>query len=725
MDAMIVRQIEDLREKLRLYQRAYYVDSRPLVSDLEYDRYFDELCDLEKQYPELRDENSPTVRVGSDLSTDFPEFHHTIPVLSLDKAYSTEALMAWIEKSQDKGQRELSFVIEEKIDGISMVLYYESGRLVRAVTRGNGFVGNEVTANIRTLHSVPLKLTEPVDIVVRGEVYLSREAFEEINKTLEEPYANPRNLAAGSVRRIKSSEAAQVPLEIFCYEGFTDEVQFTDHIQILSYLKKLGFRINPHIGYFCRTAEEAGRRLRESGLAGQAGSFEEIGDYISEKTRLRKSLGYEIDGLVSKINEISVRQELGYTGHHPRWAMAYKFEAPQAETVVTDIDVQIGRTGRVTPMARVTPVALGGSVISNITLHNQDYVDQLELAVGDTVAISKRGDVIPAVESVVEKNEAGNTTWKMPAVCPVCHTPLTKNGAHHFCPNYDCPMQVTGRISFFVGKGQMDIEGFGPETVTYLFNKGYIKSIGDIFDFDYSRLIGEPGFGEKKVRKLIESIAETRNTPFRQVLTSLGLPEFGRKAVDCLCAGGLDSMEKLLDVASREDMERLTRINQIGEKTAQLLIDGLNDPKMRALIEKLGQVGLRFEDEKDSSLLEQIFTGQTWCITGSFQAFPSRDQITKLLTDRGAKATTSVTSKTTVLLAGEKAGSKLTKARELGTRIMGEEEFLELVGFKPETTETAETIETAETNDEPAQKKEEVKQETMEMEKIEEQPSLF
>ena len=687
MDPTISKKAEELRNDLREYQKAYYVDSRPLVSDMEYDRKFDELSALERQYPELSDPNSPTSRVGSDLSSDFPEFHHTVPVLSLDKAYSSDAVLSWIEKSEDKADHNLSFVVEEKIDGISMVLYYEKGLLVRAVTRGNGFIGNEVTSNIRTMPSVPLKLSEPVDIVVRGEVYLPKNDFLAINKTLDEPYANPRNLAAGAVRRIKSSEAAQVPLSIFCYEGFTDTIQFSDHIQILSYLKHLGFRIDPNIGYFCKTEAEARKRLSETGLDLVCGSFDDIPMYIKTKTQGRKALAYEIDGLVCKINEIAVREAFGYTGHHPRWAIAYKFEAPQALTTVMGIDVQVGRTGRITPVARVKPVALGGSTIANITLHNQDYVDELELAIGDTVAISKRGDVIPAVESVVEKNEDGNTTWVMPAVCPSCGTELVKNGAHHFCPNYDCPMQAKGRISFFAAKGQMDIEGLGPETVTYLYDNGYVRSIEDLFDFDFSILNGLHGFGDKKVQSLSASMAATRKTPFRQVLTALGLPEFGRKAVDCLCSGGLDTMDKILDIADRDDVDSLMKINQIGEKSARLLIDGLNSLHMRSLIAKLRASGLQMEDSNDAEGLSQIFAGQSWCITGSFDSFSSRDLITKIITDRGGKAVSAVSAKTTVLLAGHNAGSKLAKAAELGTKVMDEDEFLKIIGKTEEKPE--------------------------------------
>ncbi|MDD4082209.1 MAG: NAD-dependent DNA ligase LigA [Sphaerochaetaceae bacterium] len=676
----VVSEIKSLTEKLNYYQKAYYVDSQSLVSDLEYDRLFDRLVQLEKEYPELKDNNSPTMRVGSDLSGDFPEFRHTIPVLSLDKAYSDEAVLNWIEKSEKKGNRELSFVIEEKIDGISMVLYYEKGNLIRAVTRGNGIVGNEVTNNIRTVSSVPLKLNEDIDIVVRGEIFLPKAGFEAINAKLDEPYANPRNLAAGTVRRLKSSETAKVPLKIFVYEGFTDAVVFEDHIQIMSYLKHLGFSIDPNIGFFCNDAETAKIKLKDAKLQGVSGSFEDISAYIKNKTSQRKSLDYEIDGLVSKINEIKIREEFGYTSHHPRWAIAYKFEAPQAETTIKAIDVQVGRTGRVTPVARVETVALGGSEISNITLHNQSYIDALEIAVGDTVAISKRGDVIPAVEVVTEKNEQGNTTWKIPENCPVCNTPLIKKGAHNFCPNFDCPSQAKGRLAFFVGKSQMNIEGFGPGTVEQLYEMGVVQNIEDLYLFDYNKLLGTKGFGRKKVDSLIKGIQESKKTPFNKVLVSLGISEIGKKAVDLLIKEGYSDIDKLLELAKSGDYEKLLKIKQIGEKTVELLFDSLKDPRMQTLIKKLKEIGLQFQIvENDEPLTEQIFDSQIWCVTGSFDTFSSREVIFDLIEKRGGKTTTSVTSKTTYLLAGKNAGSKLEKAEKLGTKVINEKEFLVMI----------------------------------------------
>ena len=674
----------ELHTLLTEYQRAYYVDGRPLVSDLEYDRLFDELSRIEADHPETRTPDSPTQRVGSDLSSDFPEVEHTIPVLSLDKAYSDTEILSWITKTTKNTGENLSFVLEEKLDGFSIVLYYEKGLLDRAVTRGNGFIGNDVTANVKTIYSVPLRLTEPVDIAVRGEVFLKKAEFERINATLSEPYANPRNLAAGTIRRNKSSETAQVPLSIYVYEGFwAESMDFTDHIQILSRLKKLGFPVDPHLSFFCRTKEEAEQRLRAADLDGRTGSFEDIPQAIIDYTSTRSDLPYEIDGLVVKVNELSTREILGYTEHHPRWAIAYKFEAPQAQTQVLDIDVQVGRTGRITPMARIRETLLSGSTIRNITLHNQDYVDELELAIGDIVEISKRGDVIPAVEGVTEKNDVGNTTWHMPSTCPVCGSTIVRRGAHHFCPNYDCPAQAKGRLSFFCAKGQMDMEGLGPRTIEILYDNGFVKSIGDLYRFDFNRLRGLEGFGSegKKIEGIKVAILESRKTPFRNVLVSLGIPEFGKKAVDLVCDAGFDSMDRLLQTADKHDIDSLSSIKGIGPITANLIIDGLNSEVTRRLIDELREAGLRMEDEKQvPSDLEQIFLNQSWCVTGTFVNFNPRSKAMDEIKKRGGTEVSGVSRKTSCLLAGSGAGSKLDKAREFGVRIVTEEEFLKMIG---------------------------------------------
>ncbi len=679
--------VQELRGLLLQYQQSYYRTGRAVISDREYDALFDELVKIENLHPELKTDDSPTQRVGSDLSSDFPEAEHTIPVLSLDKAYTSQEILNFVRRTKKSCDEDnLSFVLEEKIDGFSIVLYYRNGVLERAVTRGNGHVGNDVTANVKTIRTVPLRLNSPETLAVRGEVFLHKKDFERINATLAEPYANPRNLAAGTIRRIKSSETARVPLSIFVYEGFWEEpAAFTDHIQILSRLAQLGFCVDSHFSYFCKTAKEARRRLDDAGLDGRACSFEDLDGELKSRAETRSSLPYEIDGLVVKVNELSQRDVLGYTEHHPRWATAYKFEAPQAETVVEDIDVQVGRTGRITPMARIRETQLSGSVIKNITLHNQDYVNGLELAKGDTVAISKRGDVIPAVESVTEKNTDGNTTWQMPSVCPVCGSYIEKRGAHHFCTNFNCPAQVTGRIEFFCAKKQMDIEGLGPNTVALLYEKGYVTDIQDIYTFDFKNLLrdGVEGFGEKKIQLIEKGIAESKKQSFRRVLVSLGIPEFGKKAVDLVTDAGFRTMDSILELVNdRENaVTRLSEIDGIGPVTAAEIADGFRDAGTVRLISDLKLLGLCMEESQQENYGSEngIFAGQSWCITGTFENFQPRDRAMEEIVKRGGKEVTSVSSKTTCLLAGSNAGSKLVKAQSLGVKIVTESEFLDIL----------------------------------------------
>lgn len=681
----VKERIDTLSDELIELQRAYYVDGNSLKSDLEYDALFDELVKLEQEHPELMRSDSPTQRVGSDLTSDFPEVEHTIPVLSLDKAYSAQAVLDWMNKSEVKASGRLSFAEEEKIDGISMVLYYEDGVLARAVTRGNGHVGNDVTANIKTIHSVPLRLPEPINLAVRGEVYLPKADFERLKDKYPQ-IANPRNLAAGTVRRQKSSEAAEVPLDIFIYEGFWDEGDApSDHIEILSRLKKLGFRINPHFALFSSSAEESRRRLEEAGLEGEGHAFDELGSYLEMVTERRQSLPYEIDGMVTKVCEMSVREAFGYTEHHPRWAIAYKFESPQAQTKVLDVTVQVGRTGRITPVAELEAVKLGGSTVKRATLHNQEYINTLELSIGDTVSVVKRGDVIPAVEEVIEKNEKGNGVYVIPPLCPSCGSVLVSRGAHLFCVNRSCPDQILGRISFFTGRDQMDMESIGPKAVQLLVENKLVEDIPDLYTCDYDRLVGVKGVGDKTIEQFKSAVKESLSRPFHTVLASLGIPEVGSKGAEILVKGGFDSIDKLLEASRNNDIEAFTRISQVGEQSALLIMNALNDPVMIERIEKLRAAGLQFVEVKEENNEEQIFSGQVWCVTGSFENFNPRGLAMKEVEKRGGRSVSSVTGKTTHLLVGKGGGSKKTQAEKLGVIIVTEEEFLELIGKKSES----------------------------------------
>ncbi len=643
-----------LAEDLRRYQYEYYVLGRPSVSDLEYDRLFDRLSALESRYPELKTADSPTQRVGSDLEAGFEETAHTVPVLSLDKAYSVAEVVAWMRRLPPQ----TVFSAEQKIDGVSIVLYYENGVLARAVTRGNGFVGNDVSENVRTVRSVPLRIPYEGKLAVRGEIYLPKKDFELLNKTLEVPFANPRNLTAGVIRRKQSREAAVVGLRLFVYEGFF-EPPLPDQQAVFEKLREYGFPLNPHTVFL--TADE--ERLRSQ---------------IEKETRGRPLLPYEIDGLVFKVASTAEREALGYTEHHPKWAIAYKFESPTGETTVEGIDVQVGRTGRMTPVARVAPVEIGGSMISNVTLHNQDYIDLLELSVGDRVQVSKRGDVIPAVERVIEKNE-GAPVYKMPERCPECGAEAENAGAHRFCPNGDCPAQKRGRLKFFIGRDQMNIENLGGETMDFLIGKGFVSFPPDIYRFDYTKLMKYDGFGEKKVESIVRGVEKSKSQPFAKVLVSLGIPELGPKAVSLLIDSGLTSIDLWLEAAEKGDESVFLSVKGVGPSIAASVIGALNRPEMRGMIEDLRRCGLSFECGKRSSGTDSRFEGTSWCITGSFGHFKPREKAQEEIEKRGGRVVAAVSSKTDYLLAGEGGGGKRGKAEALGVTIIDEQRFLKMI----------------------------------------------
>lgn len=643
-----------ITEELRRYQYEYYVLGRPSVSDREYDRLFDKLLQWEKDFPELKREDSPTQRVGSDLEATFVERPHTVPVLSLDKAYSLEEVVSWMKKLPEG----TLFSAEQKMDGVSIVLYYEKGVLVHALTRGNGFVGNDVTENVKTIGSVPLRISYEGSLAVRGEIYLSKEEFQSLNRTLEVPFANPRNLTAGTIRRKQSKEVAIVPLQIYVYEGFF-QPPLTSHQEVLAKLKELGFRLNPHTEFL---------KAQETVLK----------DYILKETQQRQSLPYEIDGLVFKAADSGVRERLGYTGHHPKWAIAYKFESPSGETTVERIDVQVGRTGRLTPVARVTPVEIGGSIISNVTLHNQDTIDLLELSVGDRVEVSKRGDVIPAVERVVEKNE-GATIYRIPESCPQCGSSIKTVGAHQFCTNGECLAQVRGRLKFFIGRDQMNIENLGGETMDFLINQGFISSIEDIYRFDYNRLLEFDGFGEKKIQLIQQGVEKSKTQPFEKVLVSLGIAELGPKAVSLLVESGLTSMDLWLQAAKEKNVELFSSIKGIGTSISHSIIKALTTPSLLETIEALGKSGLNFQAQRKNLTLNPHFNEKAWCVTGSFQSFKPREKAKEEIQRRGGRVVSAVSAKTDYLLAGEEAGSKLDKAIALGVAVIDEQRFLEML----------------------------------------------
>jgi DNA ligase (NAD+) len=673
------KRMDFLASELLRHQHLYHVLARPEISDAEYDRLLDELMLLEKRFPQWASQNSPGRRVGSDLDNAFPEREHSVPVLSLDKFYQPEEVQQWLVKTAAAAGEGIGFSVEEKIDGASIVLYYDRGELQYALTRGNGLSGNDVSDNVRTISQVPLRIAEPSRLAVRGEIYIVRSDFERYNAKLEEKYANPRNLAAGSLRNLKSAQAARVPLNIFVYEGFFQSGFSRSHLEILHRLGELGFRVNPRLAFFC---DDEARRLQARRLFPEitAAPLAAVEEYLRGCSRSRQEVPYDIDGLVVKVADLDVRQELGFTAHHPRWAMAYKFDSPQGRTELLDVQVQVGRNGRVTPVALLKPVALSGSTVTRATLHNQDYIDMLELGIGDWVSISKRGDIIPAVEEVLEKNEIHPSVYKLPGLCPFCRSSLVKEGAHHFCKNEACPERRKRALSYFCAKDQMDIETLGEKTIAFLFAKGWVRSIPDIYSFDYDLLAGEEGYKERKVARIRASVEKSKSRPFARVLAALGFEGVASAVVADLIAHGFDTIDKIIAVAGENDWERFAQVEGIGEATAGLLVSHFRKPENLELIARLKKAGLRFAAEPaEKERVSNGFSGQIWVVTGSFARFNPRSLAEAEIEKRGGKVSENVSARTTHLLLGTHPGSKLAKAKKLDVKIVSEDDFLKLI----------------------------------------------
>jgi len=659
----IQKRMITLAKQIQHHQNLYYIQAKPEISDAEFDKLFDELLNLEIEYPELTLPDTPTSRVGSDLDNAFETVTHSKPILSLDKSYAIPEIQSWAQKIINKSEGKVSFILDEKLDGISIILTYKNGLLVQAATRGNGVAGNDITENAKTITAIPLKLTLPVNLTVRGEVFIRKSVFKEIERSEGTAYDSPRNLSAGAIRRKTSRETAKIPLNVFVY----DIVEGTDlpsdnHYELRRYLQDLGFQLNPQTFYYEKADEQFC-----------------LG--IAKAAEKRDALDYEIDGLVVKVSEQLIRDELGVTGRFPRWAMAYKFESPQATTHIKGIDIQIGRLGRITPVARLHPVRVGGAKITNATLHNQDYIDELGAAIGDTVRISRRGDVIPAVEEVLEKSSDSAPAWKMPSHCPFCNTPLMKDGGHHFCENHDCPQRQKASLIHFAGKTGMDIENLGPKTIELLIDKKLIQRMEDIYTFDPEQLTGVEGFKEKKIEAIKRGIAESKNRPYETVLAALGVKNLGTGLIKLLVQSGIDSFDKLIDIAKNNDITSLTEIKGVKDNIAQTIILCFQNPKLLQTIKTLQSEGFNTASNKKNEPVHsnQNMKGQRWCITGQFDNFKPRSKAGEEIIKRGGVLVGSVSKKTTHLLAGEKAGSKLKKAQDLGISVVSERAFLEMI----------------------------------------------
>lgn len=652
------KEMRSLEEQLRHHQYLYYVKHAPVITDFDFDQMFKRLQALEEAFPELTDPASPTLSVGSDLDKDFEKFTHKLPVLSLENTYNEEELMEWVQKT---GPEEL-YSVEWKIDGASIMLYYENGILANGVTRGTGGIGDDVTENIRTVRSIPLRLSESISIYLRGEVYMTFSDFDEFNEASEGRYANPRNLSSGSLKQKNSSDVAKRPLRIFTYDAFFpgSKAKFKTHQEVMKKAEDLKFPLPPDTKLLKGT---------------------DIPAAIKDFKKKKENVGFPTDGLVIKLNDLSKRESLGYTSHSPRWARAYKFDALMKESKIVGIDYAVGRTGKITPRAQIEPISLAGTTVTFATLHNQDYIDELGVGIGAIVRISKRGEIIPAVEEVVTP---GKEVFKIPLRCPCCGTKTEKkqDSVDYFCPNPDCPDRVKNGIIFYCSRKQMDIEGLGEKQVEFLYDQKYIKDIADLYSLKVykEKLMEEEGYGEKSVSIILNGIEESKKKDFRFVLSSLGLREIGPKVAELLTENGYDTIDSIISAAkSPKKLESVLEIPGIGPSTIEAIQENFTDKRILSLINRLKKAGLKMKADPIEKSDKQPFAGQTWCVSGSFENFQPRDKAMDLVVYYGGKKVGSISSKTTHLLAGPGAGSKLDKAQELGVQVVSEEEFIKIL----------------------------------------------
>ncbi len=658
----------ELKELIAYHRKLYYVDNDPEISDEEYDLLERELAEIEREHPRLVTPDSPTMRVGGEPAEGFTTYRHVTPLLSLDNAFGEQELRDWEQRLlRAIGRSEPDYFVEPKIDGLSIAVHYRNGILESGVTRGDGRVGEDVTANVRTIRSVPLRLLRPVPhLEARGEVFMPRAAFQELNRRRtregESPFANPRNAAAGSVRLLDPRITADRHLDCFFYalEECSGETPST-HDAALALLRDLGLKTNP-------------RNLICEGL-------EEVLAYCDELEAERASLDYEIDGAVVKLNDIALRATAGATSKFPRWAVAVKFAAQQATTKVLKIEVQVGRTGKLTPVAELEPVQLAGTTVSRATLHNEDEIERKDVRVGDTVLIEKAGEIIPqVVKVVVSKRPSGSTPFAMPRECPVCGSRAvrTEGEVARYCTGASCAAQLRERLLHFASRSGMDIQGLGEALVEQLAGKRLVRDAADLYRLEAGVIAALERMGETSAANLLDQIERSKKRPLSSLIFALGIRHVGERAAGILAAA-FRSLDGLAG-ASAEEMEA---IDEIGPKTAAAVREFFSQPSNRELMERLAEAGVagRVLDERTAAATagDSIFNGKTVVLTGSLPHH-SRGAAKRLIESLGGRVTGSVSGKTDLVVAGEDAGSKLTKARKLGIRIIPADEFEKEVG---------------------------------------------
>lgn len=655
----IEQKMEELINIINKASNEYYVDDNPSITDQEYDDYYRQLLTLEEKYPKLKKEASPTLRVGGKVLEKFEKVKHETPMLSFDDIFNEDEIVSFDERIR-KTCPNATYTLEPKMDGLSGSLLYEKGILKRAATRGDGLIGENITDNVKTIKSVPLKLNKEIDIEVRGEIYMSKKSFEDCNKEKEKRgenlFANPRNAAAGSVRQLDSKVAAKRNLDFMAYFlPNPDKYGIKTQSEALDFLKELGFKTNYK-------------------LNGIAKNVNDIISYIDDLSIKRDSLPFEIDGVVLKVNNLDDEEKLGFTQRVPRWGIAYKFPAKEVLTKLKEIKFTVGRTGKITPNAIFSPVHVAGSIVSKATLHNEDYCLDKDVRVGDIISIRKAGDVIPEVVEVKKERRIGSEIpFKMIENCPMCGMILEKKDANYFCTNKLCPARKIEALIHFVSRDTMNIEGLGERIIEDFYNMKFINSISDIYKlYEHKEdLIELEGFGEKSVNNLLSSIEHSKENSLEKVLFALGIRHVGKKTAKVLA-----KKYKNIDNLINASLDELTNINDIGEIIAKSIRKYLDNEDNIKLINELKEVGLNFsynEGETNDKL-----DGMTFVLTGTLEKY-KREELTKLLEDKGAKVTSSVTKKTTGVIVGDKPGSKYDKALKLGITIYKEEDIENLI----------------------------------------------
>ncbi|WP_202080910.1 NAD-dependent DNA ligase LigA [Caldalkalibacillus salinus] len=660
------KRMEELYAQIEEHNYQYYVLDRPIVTDQEYDHMMQDLIRLEAEHPDLKAPHSPTERVGAEPLPHFQKVTHDIPMLSLGNVFDESELRDFDRRvRQGIGQENIEYVAELKIDGLAVSLRYEDGQFVSGATRGDGTTGEDITQNLKTIRAIPLKLREPVTLEVRGEAYMPKHEFEKLNQRREEKgeelFANPRNSAAGSLRQLDPKIVAQRHLSIFLY-GIA-QVQGLDihsHSEGLEALERIGLKTNPETKV-CH-------------------SVDELLDYIQYWTDRRAELPYEIDGIVIKVNHIQYQEQLGFTAKSPRWATAYKFPAEESVTILKDIEVNVGRTGAVTPTALLEPVSLAGTTVKRASLHNEDLIREKDIRIGDHVVVKKAGDIIPEVVAVVEERRDGTEKeYHMPTHCPECHAELVRieEEVALRCINPKCPAQIKEGMIHYVSRNAMNIDGLGERVIIQLYDQGLIREVADLYYLDRDELLQLERMGEKSVDNLLHAIEQSKENSLEKLIFGLGIRLVGAKAARLLAAQ-FETMDRLMD-ATEEELEA---INEVGPKMAESIVTYFDNPEVCALVERLSVAGVNMAYKgpklQEAEAVDSPFAGQTVVITGTLEHF-KRNELKEQLQGLGAKVTGSVSKNTDMLIAGENAGSKLDKANDLNVRVIDENELINLL----------------------------------------------